>query len=67
MKNNPEHDGSALHYTALCLREMGRTEEAVADWDKLINQYQGQSLLGRRLGRDSLYRMDLFQPTQTSC
>ncbi len=41
MKDNPEHDGSALHYTALCLREMGRTEEAVADWDKLINQYQG--------------------------
>lgn len=41
MKANPDHDGSALHYTALCLREMGRTEEAVADWDRLINQYQG--------------------------
>ncbi|MCD4672996.1 MAG: tetratricopeptide repeat protein [Anaerolineaceae bacterium] len=41
MKANPDHDGSALHYTALCLREMGRTEEAVADWNKLINSYQG--------------------------
>ena len=41
MKDNPEHDGSALHYAALCLREMGRTEEAVAEWDKLINKYQG--------------------------
>ncbi len=41
MKDNPEHDGSALHYTALCLREMGRTEEAVADWNQLINKYQG--------------------------
>ena len=41
MKAEPEHDGSALHYTALCLREMGRTEEAVADWDTLISDYQG--------------------------
>jgi peptidoglycan lytic transglycosylase len=41
MIDNPDHDGSALHYAALCLREMGRTEEAVAEWDKLINKYQG--------------------------
>lgn len=40
MKDNPDHDGSALHYTALCLREMGRTEEAVADWNLLINRFQ---------------------------
>lgn len=41
MLANPDHDGSALHYTALSLRELGRPEEAVADWNKLINTYQG--------------------------
>jgi soluble lytic murein transglycosylase len=39
--NNPNHDGTVLHYMALTLREMGDFSSAIALWDKLINQYPG--------------------------
>ncbi len=38
--NNPEHDGSVLHYKALCQRAIGDYEEAIATWDTLIENYR---------------------------
>lgn len=39
LASTPEHDGSALHYKALTLRELGKPAEAVAVWDELIQKY----------------------------
>jgi len=39
IKDNPDHDGSALHYRALSRRANGHIAEAVADWDLLIANY----------------------------
>lgn len=39
MTNNPEHDGSALYYNGLVLRELGEYKQAVATWDKFIAGY----------------------------
>ena len=38
---NPNHDGSVLHYMAQTLREMGDYTSAVAMWDRLIEKYPG--------------------------
>jgi soluble lytic murein transglycosylase len=35
----PTHDGSALHYKALTLRELGNHAQAIAIWDELIEKY----------------------------
>jgi soluble lytic murein transglycosylase len=39
IEKNPDHDGSALHYKALTLREMGETQKAVEAWTALIEKY----------------------------
>jgi soluble lytic murein transglycosylase len=36
---NPAHDGSALHYKALTLRELGNHSQAIDAWDELIQKY----------------------------
>jgi soluble lytic murein transglycosylase len=38
---NPNHDGTVLHYKALTLREMGEYKSAVDTWDVLIDKYPG--------------------------
>jgi soluble lytic murein transglycosylase len=38
---NPNHDGTVLHYKALTLREMGEYQAAVDTWDVLIDKYSG--------------------------
>lgn len=37
--NNPDHDGSALYYNGLVLRELGEYKQAIAAWDKFIANY----------------------------
>jgi soluble lytic murein transglycosylase len=39
IKDNPDHDGSALHYRALSRRANGRIADAIIDWDLLIANY----------------------------
>lgn len=36
---NPDHDGTVLHYEALALREIGEYKAAIDTWDLLINNY----------------------------
>ncbi len=36
----PDHDGTALYYRALTLRELGDYEAAITTWDKFILGYQ---------------------------
>ncbi len=38
---NPNHDGTVLHYKALTLREMGEYQAAVETWEVLIDKYPG--------------------------
>ncbi len=38
---NPNHDGTVLHYKALTLREMGEYQAAIDTWDVLIDKYPG--------------------------
>ena len=38
---NPNHDGTVLHYKALTLREMGEYQSAVETWGVLIDKYPG--------------------------
>jgi soluble lytic murein transglycosylase len=38
---NPNHDGTVLHYLALTLREMGDFNAAIEMWDRLIEKYPG--------------------------
>jgi len=38
---NPNHDGTVLHYKALTLREMGEYKAAIDTWDVLIDKYPG--------------------------
>ena len=38
---NPNHDGTVLHYMAQTLREMGDYKSAVALWARLIEKYPG--------------------------
>ncbi len=39
IKDNLDHDGSALHYRALSRRANGRIADAIMDWDLLIANY----------------------------
>ena len=39
LKNNPENDGTAHYYRAKSLAALSRTEDALAAWDILINNY----------------------------
>lgn len=39
--DNPNHDGTVLHFMALTLREMGDYNSAIEMWDTLINKYPG--------------------------
>lgn len=41
ISDNPNHDGTVLHYMALTLREMGDYKTAIDSWDTLINKYPG--------------------------
>ncbi len=40
IESTPTHDGTALHYRALILREIGKNEEAIAEWEKVILTYK---------------------------
>ncbi|MDZ4158257.1 MAG: transglycosylase SLT domain-containing protein [Anaerolineaceae bacterium] len=40
-RDNPEHDGTAIHYKALTLRALGNYERAFREWDTLIDRYSG--------------------------
>lgn len=37
--NHPEHDGSALYYRGLTLRELGEYKKAIESWDNFITHY----------------------------
>lgn len=37
--SRPDHNGSALHYRALTLRELGEYEQAVQTWNRFITGY----------------------------
>ncbi len=39
MQNNPDHDGTPLHYVALSQREIGNPNAAVDTWSELIANY----------------------------
>ena len=39
ISQNPDHDGTVLHYKALTLREMGEYKAAIDTWDVLISKY----------------------------
>jgi soluble lytic murein transglycosylase len=39
MANNPDHDGTAIHYKALTLRALKEHWAAIYHWDTLINNY----------------------------
>ncbi|MEI7847579.1 MAG: transglycosylase SLT domain-containing protein, partial [Chloroflexota bacterium] len=41
VSENPNHDGTVLHYMALTLREMGDYQPAVDLWSVLIEKYPG--------------------------
>jgi soluble lytic murein transglycosylase len=38
---HPDHDGSALYYLGLTLRELGEYKKAIETWDKFITGYAG--------------------------
>jgi len=39
--SHPDHDGTPLHYKALSYRALGEQEKAIAAWDELITNYEG--------------------------
>lgn len=39
--NNPDHEGAAHHYNALSYRLIDQPEEAILEWDALINDHPG--------------------------
>jgi len=39
IRNHPDHDGSALYYLGLTLRELGEYEHAIATWDQFITRF----------------------------
>ena len=41
LANTPNHDGTAHYYMALALREMGDHEQALAQWQALIDDHPG--------------------------
>jgi soluble lytic murein transglycosylase len=41
INNNPGLDGTALHFKALSLRAMDRSDEAITVWEELIRNYAG--------------------------
>ena len=40
-EENPEHDGTSLHYIALCYRAIGENDKAIEEWENLIDDYAG--------------------------
>ena len=41
LKANPTHDGAVHHYKALCQRALDQPEQAIAEWQALIQDHSG--------------------------